>query len=185
MTDNDTPDPDAEQGADDDEGVPEVPASEKADVPSELAEKMADADSDDLDDPEAADSDEPGDGEDVEAPDEGAPEDPEPPSVEWGEAAVESYAVLLVAVCEELDDGDVNVNSGEIVDMARSGPIDLVEQAGLVLDDWGVSGDMAPETAVAVGAATLALAVVVRETDAAGEAVSRLSDQLDLPGGDD
>jgi hypothetical protein len=182
VTDNDTPD--AEQGADDDEGVPEVPASEKADVPSELAEKMADADSDALDDPEAADSDEPGDSEDVEAPEDGTPEDPEPPSVEWGEAAVEAYAVVLVAVCEELDDGDVNVTSGEIVNMARSGPIDLVEQAGLVLDDWGASGEMSPETAVAVGAATLGLAVVVRETDAAGDAVSHLSDQLDL-GGDD
>lgn len=184
MSDADTPDSDAgQEGDDDSEGVPEVPASEKADVPSELAEKMADAADADLDDPDAADADEPEDGEEGEDPREGVPEDPEPPSVEWGEAAVESYAVVLIAVCEEFD-GEVDLTSEEIVDMARSGPIDLVEQAGLVLDGWGAGGEMSPETATALGAAMLALAVVVRETDAAGDAVSRLSDQLDL-GGDD
>jgi len=190
----DDPDTDPSEGdTDSDEGdVPTLADDEKADVPPSLAEQMADARDDhpestdgetnDTDPEGGSEGDSEGGSEAGTNPSEaGSDEDTEDtPRYAWGDVYVDFLAILLLEVSAELNEtGETDMTEDDVRDLATAGPIDLSEAAGDVFDSSGIGDDMTPTQALVTGSAFVAFAVLMQETDAAGELVGRVSQGLE------
>ncbi|PSQ06121.1 hypothetical protein BRC97_07010 [Halobacteriales archaeon QS_6_71_20] len=175
----------------DDSGAPALADDEKAEMPPSLAEQMAEARDDhpESDDGEAdttADegASEGGSGEGSEGgttTDEGGSDstDADSSGYTYGDVYVDSLAIFLIEVSAELSDDDPEMTEEDVHDLATGGPIDLSEAAADVFDDSGLGNDMTPGQALVTGSALVAFSVLIRETDAAGELVGRVSDGVD------
>jgi len=195
LTDTDTaPDQGGSEGATDpDEGDPPALADdEKADVPPSLAEQMAEArdDQPESKDGEANATNDEGGSEGASEggneggsdPDEGGSDETtnDGPGYAWGDVYVDFLAIFLLEVSAELNEtGETDMTEDDVRDLASSGPIDLSEAAGDVFDQSGIGDDMTPAQALVTGSAFVAFAVLMQETDAAGELVGRVSQGIE------
>lgn len=103
-------------------------------------------------------------------------------SLSWGDLYVETLATLLVAVVEQYEErADITVE--EVTELAQSGLIDISTQVDKLAAEMGGATELPPEYALIVGTVLLVVAVLVKETDVAQEALDGgLSGVLD--GGD-
>lgn len=165
-----------EDGADSadatDDDRPALDESGKATVDLEGVDEIAD----EIDEMEASDGDDGSDGEDTEqGADADADTDAEVPDLDlsWGDLYVDTLAMLLVAVVEEVgDEADDPITEDEIVELAQSGMIDLSAAVDKLVADMGGPTSMEPEYAVLAGTALLAVSVLVSETDVAKDALA-------------
>jgi len=167
---------------------PTLDTDEKADVPPSLAERMSEARDDH---PESADggadttTDEgasEGSSDGGTTPDEGGSDDTDadPTGYAWGDVYVDFLAIFLLEVSAELNEtGETDMTEDDVRDLATAGPIDLSEAAGDVFDSSGIGDDMSPGQALVTGSAFVAFAVLMQETDAAGELVGRVSEGIE------
>lgn len=181
--------PDSEEGGE--EEIPELDVDEKADVPEGLAAQMAKT----RDDPPES-----GGGEETNDPDEGPSEGGDEGGSEgseggsdgpgsqyhWGEVYVDGLAIFLLEISAELNEsGETDMTEEDVRDLATSGPIDVSEAAADCFEQSGIGNDMSPGQALVTGSAFMAFAVLMKETDAAGEMIGRVSEgmeQADLGG---
>ncbi|PSP38281.1 hypothetical protein BRC71_06300 [Halobacteriales archaeon QH_7_65_31] len=181
------------EAATDDGGdeIPEVTNDEKAEVPSELAEKMTASRDAETDDPGDGGG-EPHDSEGSESDDKGGSEggDDQRPSgsidesssYNWGDVYVDGLGIFLLEISAELDGEDPDMTEDDIRSLATSGPVDLPQAFDEMINEMGMNDEMSPMQATVTGSAMLAFAVLMKETDAAGQMVGKFSEAAEVGG---
>lgn len=171
-TESATPAPESETDGSEEtgDGRPALDDDERADF------DLGDVDPEAVEGP-AADEDD-GDGEDTaEESDDSDDGDSDDVSGEsWGDMYVDVLGIVLIAVVEEYGDEDSDLEKSEVVDLANEPPIALNEQADRLFEEMGGTKDLPPGQALAVGSATVAGSVLLRETDVASEIAGELTD---------
>lgn len=164
----------ADQEEDVDDERPEIEADERADI--DLSGVDLEAVDDDGDEEGQEDAQETADDDDdASAGDDigGALSPSEGQS--WGDMYVDVLAVVLIALVDEYGDGDREMTSEDIQELANQPPIALNEQANRVMEEMGGTRDLPPGQALVVGSAVVGSTVLLRETDVAGDVVGELA----------
>ena len=172
-TETPTADTETDGSGDPEDDRPALEPDEKADfdlgdVDPEAVEGPAADESDD--DADTADPDSDG-GEESDGDDDGDDE-----GESWGDMYVDVLGIVLIAVVEEYGDDDSDLEKSEVVELANEPPIALNEQANRLFEEMGGTKDLPPGQALAVGSATVAGSVLLRETDAASQIAGELTD---------
>ena len=178
-------DPPDEGGSEDD--IPALEDDEKAEIPGDLADKMRETRDDPPESPDEGDDEDPpetpeegGSDTEDEGGSEGSEGGSESSSNEWGEVYVDTLAIFLLEISAELNEsGETEMTEEEVRNLATSGPIDVSEAAGEVINQSGIGNEMTPAQSLVAGSAMMAFAVLMKETDAAGEMVGRVSEGLE------
>ncbi|ACV47840.1 MULTISPECIES: hypothetical protein [Halomicrobium] len=165
------------------------PEETEDDRPAIEDDERADVDLDDLDLDTDAIEEEAGAGADEQDDDEGDTSDDEntestaqptvPDGESWGDQYVMMLSLLLGEIAES-SDGETSKDAEAIEELARSPPVELDDAVDQWLAESGMEMDFSPGKQVAIGTAGLALVIVLTETDVAQDAISDLTDDLNL-----
>jgi len=135
----------------------EGPAADEGDEDADTTDPESD-EGEDTDSDDDADSDDVSDGE------------------TWGDMYVDVLGIVLVAVVEEYGDEESDLSKQDVSELANEPPIALNEQADRLFEQMGGTKDLPPGQALAVGSATVAGSVLLRETDVASQIAGELTD---------
>ncbi|WP_244257154.1 hypothetical protein [Halomicrobium sp. IBSBa] len=168
------PEPDPETSEETEDDRPAIDDDERADVDLD----DLDLDTDAIEEEAGAGSDEQDDESGEETTDD-EPQSMVPDGESWGDQYVMMLALLLGEIAEA-SDGPTEKDAETIEDLARSPPVELDDAVDQWLAESGMGTDFSPGKQVALGTAGLALVIVLTETDLAQDAISDLTDDLDL-----
>jgi len=177
-TETPTPDADTDGSGDPADERPALEADEKADFdlgdvdPSTVEGPTTDESDEDAD---TTDS-ESGEGEDADGGEDADSDDVSGEGETWGDMYVDVLGIVLVAVVEEYGDEDSDLSKQDVSELANEPPIALNEQADRLFEEMGGTKDLPPGQALAVGSATVAGSVLLRETDVASQIAGELTD---------
>lgn len=178
---DDVGDADGEASPDGDDGRPDLAPDEKADmdlsgIDVDAVTEETEAESDPSDEGDEG----PADAADALAPDD-ADGDGEASPYRMGDLYVEVLVVLLVAVVDEHGE-DADVDPEDVREVANSPPFPLADAADDCLAEMlGTDGaEMTPQQALLAGTATVALTVLLKETDVLQDRLGELMENAEV-----